>query len=251
MVSKRIKNWDRYQYHWDGRNITWIKLYKQLLDDMEWNTLSGEAAKLLINLWLLASESNGALPPDEKIMFRLRIPKSHYKQYVAELSHFVTDCDDLGAFCDRIGAICDDPGAICDETGANCDGIVALDKKRLDKKRKDLVREMGFETFWHHYPRKVGKGAAEKAWDKVGASLPTVLSALSWQAISDDWTRDSGKFIPHPSTYLNQRRYEDEPPEVVKPSSGAPQKKPVLPDPEKAAPAEEALAALKKMKEAL
>lgn len=69
----------------------------------------------------------------------------------------------------------------------------------------------GFVEFWTAYPRKVGKGEAEKAWQRAKVPVGTVLAALSWQANSADWERDGGQFIPYPATYLNQRRWEDVP----------------------------------------
>jgi uncharacterized protein YdaU (DUF1376 family) len=71
---------------------------------------------------------------------------------------------------------------------------------------------IGFNEFWNAYPRKVGKGAAEKAWAKSSPDLQAVLTTLAWQTKQDGWTKDGGAFIPHPGTYLNQRRWEDEKP---------------------------------------
>jgi hypothetical protein len=70
-----------------------------------------------------------------------------------------------------------------------------------------------FETFWKAYPRKVGKDAAEKAWSKKKPILADVIDALKWQILSEQWAADGGKFIPHPATYLNQGRWQDEPQE--------------------------------------
>lgn len=39
-----------------------------------------------------------------------------------------------------------------------------------------------------------------------------MLVALARQRNSDDWQRDDGRYIPHPTTWLNGRRWEDEPP---------------------------------------
>ena len=72
----------------------------------------------------------------------------------------------------------------------------------------------GFAEFWVAYPRKVGKGAAEKAWRKVREPLTTlakIKQALRWQCKSHDWTKENGQYIPHPATYLNGRRWEDSP----------------------------------------
>ena len=41
-----------------------------------------------------------------------------------------------------------------------------------------------------------------------------ILTALNWQKKSEQWLKDNGQFIPYPATYLNQRRWEDEPQEV-------------------------------------
>lgn len=68
-----------------------------------------------------------------------------------------------------------------------------------------------FETFWAKYPRKTGKGAAFASWKKSKAALKDVMNALEWQVRQDQWTKSDGQFIPMPSTYLNQRRWEDAP----------------------------------------
>jgi hypothetical protein len=70
-----------------------------------------------------------------------------------------------------------------------------------------------FAQFWMAYPKKVGKGSAEKAWKSIKVPLSTVgliLDALSWQTESEQWRKSGGQFIPNPTTYLNQRRWEDE-----------------------------------------
>lgn len=71
----------------------------------------------------------------------------------------------------------------------------------------------GFDLFWKAYPKKVGKGAAEKAWKKISKPseiLGKIVLALQWQKKSEQWTRDNGQFIPHPATYLNEKRWDDE-----------------------------------------
>lgn len=71
---------------------------------------------------------------------------------------------------------------------------------------------IGFTEFWNAYPQKVGKGAAEKVWQKLKPETATILAALAWQTKQDAWTKDGGQFIPHPATYLSQKRWEDEKP---------------------------------------
>lgn len=70
-----------------------------------------------------------------------------------------------------------------------------------------------FDDFWKAYPNKVGKDAARKAFAKrkVGRSLlDQMLGAIAVQRQSKKWTDDGGRYIPHPSTWLNEGRWEDE-----------------------------------------
>jgi hypothetical protein len=80
------------------------------------------------------------------------------------------------------------------------------------KQSLDLF-DADFETFWKEYPRKTGKGAAKRAFEKAllkGATLESLVSAVRRQKCGSQWTRDGGQFIPHPATWLNQERWEDE-----------------------------------------
>jgi len=78
-------------------------------------------------------------------------------------------------------------------------------------KPKPSIYSADFETFWQEYPRGDGKGKAWESWQKIKPPVVAVLSALTWQKVSDQWTKENGQFIPHAATYLNQRRWEDKP----------------------------------------
>lgn len=70
----------------------------------------------------------------------------------------------------------------------------------------------GFGEFWSAYPRKVGKDAARKAFAKRKPDaelLAKMLAAVAIQAKSVQWLRDGGQYIPHPSTWLNEGRWDD------------------------------------------
>lgn len=71
----------------------------------------------------------------------------------------------------------------------------------------------GFDRFWQAYPRKTAKPQAAKAFARLRPDEPLLsrmLAALALQRQSAQWQRDDGQFIPHPSTWLNGRRWEDE-----------------------------------------
>lgn len=84
----RIKNWAEFQ-HYKDRDPKWIKLYKKLLDDHEWHKLDAQSSKILVMLWLLASEENGNLPSLAEIAFRLRLSEKLIESTVTKLSHWL------------------------------------------------------------------------------------------------------------------------------------------------------------------
>lgn len=69
----------------------------------------------------------------------------------------------------------------------------------------------GFDVFWSVYPRKEAKQKAREAWEriKLPPTLPVLLQAVAEQKTWPQWMKDGGTFIPHPTTWLNGRRWED------------------------------------------
>jgi predicted phage replisome organizer len=88
-----------------------------------------------------------------------------------------------------------------------------LDIEKKIEIEQNTVWKDRFNTFWKSYPKRVGKGAAEKAFKKINPSkeaLHQMLEAIEKAKKSDQWKRDGGQFIPYPATWLNQKRWEDE-----------------------------------------
>ena len=71
---------------------------------------------------------------------------------------------------------------------------------------EDKATDGEFESFYSSYPRKVAKPQAKKAWSKNKCVLAEVLPALEQH--KKGWK--DPLYIPHPATWLNQRRWEDE-----------------------------------------
>ena len=68
------------------------------------------------------------------------------------------------------------------------------------------------ETLWKLYPRKVGKAAAFKAMAKALRKKPFDAMLLAVGAYAKHVVRTDvdPQFIPHPATWFNQGRYDDE-----------------------------------------
>ena len=70
----------------------------------------------------------------------------------------------------------------------------------------------GFDDFWKLYPRRVGKGAARRAWAKAvsrGADPAAILEAAA--RLPAEYAGRELCYVPHPSTWLNGERWEDDP----------------------------------------
>lgn len=77
---------------------------------------------------------------------------------------------------------------------------------------KEMLTE-AFSRFWTVYPNKAAKGKAREAFEKVlasGVTVDTLIAAVRLQCRSEQWSKENGKYIPYPSTWLNQGRWEDE-----------------------------------------
>ena len=70
-----------------------------------------------------------------------------------------------------------------------------------------------FAVFWSAYPKKVGKKSARKAFDHVSEPVESLVTAIKRQECSAQWSRDGGQYIPNPTTWLNQERWEDQLPQ--------------------------------------
>jgi len=67
-----------------------------------------------------------------------------------------------------------------------------------------------FDEFWRAFPRKEGKGAARKAWEKATTKAVPAAIVRGVYRYADDPNRDPA-YTCHPATWLNQERWDDDP----------------------------------------
>lgn len=89
------------------------------------------------------------------------------------------------------------------------------DKKQdinTKRRRAESAILSGFDDFWAIYPKKDAKQAAVKAWMKLKPDdeLKQAIIAGVQRDIDGRWKGAERRYIPNPTTYLNQRRWEDE-----------------------------------------
>jgi len=86
------------------------------------------------------------------------------------------------------------------------------------KERKELVEQAeivspssdAFDEWWDAYPLKKGKGAARVAYAKARKKVPADKLQDAVEVFRDDPNRGD-TYLPHPTTWLNEERWDDEP----------------------------------------
>lgn len=126
---------------------------------------------------------------------------------------------------DKTVTLCAQSAEKCEQSGTSCElryGEIDIDiesdtdiesepESESDKRARVTER---FTRFWSAYPKKVGKGAAEAAFRKIRPSdelTNTMVRVIERMKSTEQWRREKGRFIPNPATWLNQKRWEDDP----------------------------------------
>jgi hypothetical protein len=204
MEYVRIRNWEKYQ-HYSQRNPPWIKLHNRMLDDYDYGCLPDSGKLLLITLFMLASRTDNNIPTDpewirSKGMLKGKIDldpliKAKFIEHVADCnqnaSTMLADCKQNGGTEER------------------------RDRDR-EEERQMRLRAL-FEKLWSEYPKKKSKGDAEKAFNAIKPDeqlVETMISTIRRAKTSDDWSKEGGKYIPYPATWLRARGWEDQETEI-------------------------------------
>jgi hypothetical protein len=186
-MSIRVKNWSQFQ-HFKDRKPIWIKLYRELLDDIQWHELDAKSSKVLVMLWLLASEDHGNLPDIKTISFRLRMSESDVNACISKLSHYLDQ--------DASNVI----------SSGYQDDLLEKRREETDKKKKIINErpENVSENTWDDFIalRKVKKAPVTvtvlegitKEATKLNWSLERAMQEMcvqGWQGFKAKWVKDS------------------------------------------------------------
>ena len=125
----KVKNWHKFQHYKSGRGAPpWIKLYRGLLNDKNWFALDPGAAKTLVSIWILAAESDGVLPDNETLAFRLRIDSKLLAKHITLCSEWLIDDSS------KMLADCYHPATPETETETETDIVAPVSPSRYDQK---------------------------------------------------------------------------------------------------------------------
>jgi hypothetical protein len=90
------------------------------------------------------------------------------------------------------------------------DRVVEVSTEPQKEKKSQKQDASGFTLFWEGYPKKEDKVSAFAEWGKLSQeNKSAALADVPRRILTEDWTKDNGKFIPLAKTYLKNHRWED------------------------------------------
>lgn len=223
-MTLRIRDWDK---HFENnrtrelKKLSWVPFPNKHDGDGYTELVDHKDGVAHFGCWCLICEVASKCDPRGTLLRDDKTP--HTFETIARMTR--ASATDMRSAIERLISIgwiesCDNPAPSCDliphppaQKGMEGNG---RELNRKEEKNTPLVSLADFDSFWNAYPRKVGKQSALKAWNKATKkpALPAILSAIEVQKQSEQWTKDGGQFIPHPATWLNAGRWDDETPVV-------------------------------------
>jgi hypothetical protein len=229
LMSITPKNWSTFQ-HYKDRKPAWIKLHRGLLDDFAFASLPLASQALAPRLWLIASEyADGKITASlDEIAFRVRCSKCDIIDALKPLILSGFFIDDSGALADcKQSSIPEKEEETQEQTEeeedisslrAECESDVSREKtvtvesplpRQPPKPPPDDDWPSDYaERFWKQYPRRVGRKKTFAILKSIRArgevTFAVLMAGVARIPINEP------KFIPHPTTWLNQGRWDDE-----------------------------------------
>jgi hypothetical protein len=181
----KIKNWNKFQ-HFKDRKPPWVKLYRDVLDDIEWYELDPLASKVLVMCWLIASEDDGNLPSAKTLAFRLRMTEKQTIDCLNKLSHWLEQGD--------ISTISERYQSDSLETERETEKEKETEKKRGTKGSR-LSADWVLPKDWEDWAKQERPdlnlwSVGEQFRDYWSAKAGSGATKLDWQATWRNWVRN-------------------------------------------------------------
>lgn len=208
----------------------WFRLYGEFSHDPKVQMLSEVDQRRLIMLFCLRCNGDVTLQ-DEQVTFQLRISDDEWAKsketFIAKgfinVDNEVLNWDKRQYISDssseRVAkyrakksnnvTTCNVTVTPSEQNRTDTEQIQNIAKKVKTKPAINYDDYPDFLEFWSSYPIKEGKVDALKSWIATSPPIDKVLQSIQWQRVSKKWKEG---YIPMPSTYLNQGRWQDEAP---------------------------------------
>jgi len=201
-------------HHWIAQNpdslAVWVRLLLEANFEKKTRLFNGskitlDRGQLIFGLNAFSEKTGVSISKIRRVLNMLEEEKMISRQKTNKYSIITVLSYDLYQSGDSQKAI--------KKQSADSQATTPKEVKELEE-AKELTEYIAFEDFWFLYPNKKGKAQAEKIWKKL-----KVTDELYQQIVNhctSAYKQTEQKFIPHGSTYLNNRRWEDELPDEQK-----------------------------------
>jgi len=195
MVYLTIRNIEKYHPNYKDRNLIWCKTYFTMLNaDPDFEMLDEIDKWRFIAFTMLQIQTHNPIPLDEKYLSRkgFDFKKKKLADSIISLANFTQIVEDNSVT----------------ELTKQCNTTLESVCPREEKSRVEEEKSRhDFETLWNKYPKKLGKHDAHKHFQsqvKTDEDYSNINKAINNFLISDVVAGDQ-KFIPHGSTWFNER----------------------------------------------
>lgn len=90
--------------------------------------------------------------------------------------------------------------------------VKEVKNKRLAQTEAQKEQEL-FDIFWKEYPKKKDKKKARQKWKSGNCwngKFDKIMEELDYQKNSESWKKEGGQYIPLPSVWIHNERWNDE-----------------------------------------
>jgi hypothetical protein len=77
-------------------------------------------------------------------------------------------------------------------------------------------RERDWEKVWQAFPKRIDESRARREFFDSDANPDEIIASLALWSVSDEWTRDSGRWIPHPAKWLERAGWTEQPTQITR-----------------------------------
>lgn len=226
-MTLRIKNWNELYENNRTREIKHLAFvllpnkqdgdgYTELMDHSNaaahygaWCALLGVASRCGVRGTLL--RDNGKDHDCDSLSRMTRIPKAVFLEAIPRFVKigWIEGYENTAPSCGNPAPL--PQVSASEQNGTEQNGTEQ--KQPLSDLPSDVDVFEKFDLFWKAYPRKENKGKARAAWKKYKCDklIDCILQAVEKYKQTEQWTKDKGRYIPMPSTWLNGERWNDEP----------------------------------------
>lgn len=201
-------------FNLENTYMQWFRFYSEAVNDPKVQSLSGDLFKAWVNILCLAAQQDGRLITTD-LPFQLRsdsVTVEHVTSALIDAGLLVSKGKYLHPHNWDKRQFKSDTSRERTKRYRDRQRDVTVTPPEQNRTEQKQIAPIGFDNFWAAYPRKIGKLKAKASYIKALrlTTEETIMKALVSWLPSVKGTEE--KYIPHPTTWLNQGRWDDEAP---------------------------------------